>query len=112
MSSDSDEPMMLKAPFPWFGGKSRAAADIWSRMDVTSDVLDWALQNGSNPMLRIALCGYDVEYESLQAQGWQVHTWSAPSGYAGRNSQNKRERIWFSPHCLPANRLSLFEDMQ
>ena len=83
-----------------------------TEMDVTSDVLDWALQNGSNPMLRIALCGYDVEYESLQAQGWQVHTWSAPSGYAGRNSQNKRERIWFSPHCLPANRLSLFEDMQ
>ena len=81
-------------------------------MDVTADVLNWALKNGDNPKLRIALCGYDVEYELLQEHGWQVHTWSAPNGYAGLNSQKKRERIWFSPHCLPANRLSLFEDMQ
>lgn len=43
----SDQP--LKAPFPWFGGKSRAADLIWPRLG---------------------------------------------------NENAKRERIWFSPHCL------------
>ncbi len=29
---------LLKAPFPWFGGKSQAAGIIWSRM---GDVPNW-----------------------------------------------------------------------
>ena len=77
--------------------------------DVTAHVLDWSLKNGENPMLRIALCGYDIEYESLQSHGWTSHIWSAPSGYAGINTQNARERIWFSPYCLPDARMSLFD---
>ncbi len=31
---------MLKAPFPWFGGKSRAAELIWSRLGDVSNYVE------------------------------------------------------------------------
>lgn len=35
----TDSPDHIKAPFPWFGGKSRVAADVWDRFgDVTNYV--------------------------------------------------------------------------
>ena len=52
--------------------------------DVSAAVRQWAIDNGSNPLLRIALCGYDGEHE--MPQGWDC-------------DNSNRERIWFSPHC-------------
>ncbi len=54
---------------------------------------DWAVAHGDNPLLRIALCGYDGEYEMPPT--WSVHQWKAVGSPSGGN-----ERIWFSPHCL------------
>lgn len=179
----------LKAPFPWFGGKSRAAHIVWDRfgdvpnyvepfagslaagtlsrlagtgeqitawmlalqarlrnvrvacgdwsrvlgpsvtekigvagilldppygdtardpsiythddMSVAADVRAWAIGNGSNPMLRIALCGYEGEHE-MPAE-WSCVAWKALGGYAaaaGNHDNSRRERIWFSPACL------------
>lgn len=69
----------------------------------------WALANGSNPLLRIALCGYEGPHGAeLVAAGWDEVSWKA-RGYGGgmgkRGEENRhRERIWFSPHCLkPSN---------
>jgi DNA adenine methylase len=65
-------------------------------------VQEWAIVNGENPMLRIALCGYD----SLQMpEGWTMLRWKARGGYGsqgeGRGRENaSREVIWFSSHCL------------
>ena len=93
----------LKAPFPWFGGKSRVA----------HTVRDWAIANGSNGMLRIALCGYEGEHEMPPC--WEKIEWKAHGGYGagkcGRGDSNKhKERIWLSPHCLSANKQrSIFE---
>ena len=73
------------------------------------DVLAWCRAWGPNPRMRIAVCGYERDgYEALEAEGWSVVAWEAGGGYGnqGRNGQGKsknakRERIWFSPACLP-----------
>lgn len=79
---------------------------------VAQRVAEWAQCNGDNPMLRIALCGYDGEHD---LPGWTVHAWKTGGGYArnanGRGRANAaRERIWFNPHCLDAVQSVLFED--
>ena len=71
--------------------------------DVATKVRDWAIANGDNPALRIALCGYDGEHP--MPKNWEPLAWKARGGYGsqaqGRGRDNaKRERVWFSPHCL------------
>ena len=71
--------------------------------DVAHAVREWALANGDNPELRIALCGYAGEHAMLPE--WECFAWKAHGGYAqlgdGQGKENaRRERIWFSPHCL------------
>jgi len=66
----------------------------------------WCRENGARPELRIALCGYEGEYD---LPGWGVTEWKAHGGYgrqgdgAGR-ANAARERVWFSPHCLPEHK--------
>ena len=73
---------------------------------VAKDVLAWCEENGDNPLLRIALCGYEGEdHHKLEGLGWSVESWKANGGYGvqrkGEEYTNKhRERIWFSPACL------------
>jgi len=71
--------------------------------DVATDVAVWCRENGENPLLRIALCGYEGEHE--MPESWECVPWKARGGYgsqgygAGREN-SARERIWFSPACL------------
>ena len=78
---------------------------------VAHDVREWALANGDNKMLRIALCGYEGEHD--MPDSWIVHEWSAGDGFGGqaaqRSGNGKRERIWFSPACLNPGDLGLFD---
>jgi hypothetical protein len=76
--------------------------------DVGVNVARWAIENGNNPLLRIALCGYDGEHSFPDS--WECVAWKARGGYGsqadGRGRDNAaRERIWFSPHCLKAGGL-------
>ena len=84
------------------GHDSRAlyAAD---RLGLADEVRAWAIANGDNPKMRIALCGYVGEHEMPGT--WSLLRWKAPGGYGsqsnGRGRANAyREAIWFSPHCL------------
>lgn len=65
---------------------------------VAHEVREWCVANGDNPLLRIALCGYEGEHEMPAT--WTVHAWNAGGGFA-------RERIWFSPACLDAHQTVL-----
>jgi hypothetical protein len=96
--------------------------DVYSAASqgVARDVRAWAIANGDNPRLRIALCGYESE-ESPTPPGWRAHAWKASGGYGNRhgeaaNENARRERIWFSPQCLPIDdvqtSLALFWDEQ
>jgi len=70
---------------------------------ISREVREWAIANGDNPLLRIALCGYEGEHD--MPESWECVRWKAQGGYGsqgkGRGRANAaRERIWFSPHCL------------
>ncbi len=77
---------------------------------VAHAVRDWAVAHGDDPLLRIALCGYEGEHE--MPASWSTWQWNAGAGYgaqaAVRSENGKRERIWFSPHCLGSTQLGLF----
>ena len=80
-------------------------------LSVAHDVRKWAIENGDNPLMRIALCGYEGEHD--MPPSWECVSWKAKGGYGGQsknhdNPNAKRERIWFSPHCLGATQRSLF----
>jgi hypothetical protein len=79
---------------------------------VAHDVRVWAIENGQNPLLRIALCGYDGEHQ--MPESWTVFEWSAGDGFGGqakeRTENHTRERIWFSPACLSQQQPDLFSD--
>lgn len=63
---------------------------------VGHDVHKWAVENGDSPLLRIAVCGYDGDFD--WPAGWTTFGWKS---LGGKVSNRGRERIWFSPHCLP-----------
>jgi hypothetical protein len=77
-------------------------ADVYAyESSVFGQVRQWAIDNGANPLLRIALCGYDF----AMPNEWTCHRWKAPGGYGsqgeGRGRENaEKEMIYFSPHCL------------
>ncbi|MFA5408395.1 MAG: hypothetical protein WC343_06460, partial [Bacilli bacterium] len=67
------------------------------------DVRAWAIENGDNPLMRIALCGYEGEHD--MPEGWLKIAWKTQGGYSNKPSDrgrenSEKERIWFSPHCL------------
>jgi len=67
------------------------------------DVVNWALSQGADPRIRIAVCGYAEP--DLFPGSWDAVPWKAHGGYGsqgnGRGRENStREMIWFSPHCL------------
>lgn len=77
---------------------------------VATEARDWAVEHGDDPDLRIALCGYEGEHE--MPDNWTCYAWKAARGYASADNENRlKERIWFSPHCLPleSKQCELFE---
>lgn len=70
---------------------------------IAQDVAKWAADNGDNPLLRIAVCGYEGAIEMPET--WECLRWKAAGGYGSQGDGDgktncKREAIWFSPHCL------------
>ena len=70
---------------------------------VGHDVAEWCRQNQDNKLLKIALCGYDGEYE---LPGWECVAWKASGGYENQSASDDgpsgncaKERVWFSPTC-------------
>jgi hypothetical protein len=99
---------------PPYSGEAGRMNELYAKEDlsVAHDVREWCLKRGGDKLLRIALCGYEGEHEALEAAGWAVHEWKTEGGYGNRGSHRgsqgslnaKRERVWFSPHCLKGKR--------
>jgi len=96
--------IMLDPPYADTAGR---AEDIYSTdsLSVAHDVRDWCIENQDNPLLRIALCGYEGEHKMPDT--WRCVAWKS-SGYNNTSNAKTRgddntakERIWFSPHCVP-----------
>ena len=73
---------------------------------VAHDVREWCVEAGKDSRLRIALCGYEGEHDSLESLGWRVFAWKSTgmNKIAKSDTQAEintaRERIWFSESCL------------
>jgi hypothetical protein len=98
--------VLLDPPYADTAGRD---SDLYAcdSLSVAHAVLEWAIAQGDDPRLRIALCGYDGEHD-MPAR-WTVHAWSTQGGYNQQgpqaNKENRhRERVWFSPHCLVARK--------
>ena len=79
---------------------------------VAHAVREWAIEHGDDPMMRIALCGYEGEH--AMPDEWECLAWKTSGGYSHPDKPNRfRERIWFSPHCLKpqTNKPSLFTEV-
>jgi hypothetical protein len=63
---------------------------------LSADVRTWAIENGDDDRLRIALCGWAGEH--AMPTGWSERAWLSK----GSGKNRTQERIWFSPHCSPA----------
>ena len=97
-----DTAVFLDPPYADTAGRCE---DLYSEdsQTVAHDVRKWAIEWGEDPRLRIALCGYEGEH--AMPDSWDKVEWKAKGGYAsiskdGNNANARRERLWFSPHCL------------
>lgn len=77
---------------------------------VAHAVREWAIEHGDDQQMRIAICGYEGEH--VMPDTWDCVPWKAHGGYANKsisgNDNAHRERIWFSPHCVPVKQRALF----
>jgi site-specific DNA-adenine methylase len=93
------------------GAQQYAAGGTGSAL--SAEVRAWCEEHGSNPRMRIVLSGYEGEHDALQRRGWRVVEWRATgAGYVaagGERTNQRRERLWFSPHCVGARQLGLFD---
>jgi site-specific DNA-adenine methylase len=85
-------------------------AEVYSNDDfnVAREARAWAIENGSNRLMRIAFCGYAGEFNDPWPAGWTQWQWKARGGYGSQGDETgranaARERIWFSPHCIPVD---------
>lgn len=106
MTADSPGTCAVFLDPPYSTEANRSSVYSNEDFNVAHAVRKWCIDNGDNPNLKIALCGYDVEHSELEADyGWEAVTWSASGGYstfskAEQSKKNKhREVIWFSLGC-------------
>lgn len=97
---------------PPYSAEAGRDPDVYAAddMSIAHDVRQWCIENGHNPLLRIAMCGYEGEHE--MPEDWACLSWVAHGGYAHQgNNKGKlnrfRERVWFSPHCLKSEQAQL-----
>ena len=97
---------------PPYADTASRDADVYAvdSLTVAHDVRVWALAHGDDPLMRIALCGYEGEHD--MPPSWECVAWKTGGGYNklgnGPGKDNSvRERVWFSPHCLKANQPGL-----
>lgn len=69
------------------------------QVPVACEVEKWCLEHGNNPKLRIALCGFEGDYDLPE---WKQVAWKRGAGFNGSTKTATREVVWFSPHCLPS----------
>lgn len=104
--SNASAPVGIVLDPPYSGNLRDPELYVVESLDVSANVRAWCIENGNNPKLRIALCGYEGEHE--MPPDWEVLEWKATNGYSAlnkdRNARSRhnphRERVWFSPHCL------------
>jgi hypothetical protein len=93
---------------PYLDGR-RDALYSSDSLTVANEVREWAIAQGDDPRIRIALCGYEGEHD--MPDSWDTVEWKARGGYGSQNQareNSSKERVYFSPHCLRPAQERLF----
>jgi hypothetical protein len=95
---------------PYADTADRAEIYAHDSMSVAHDVREWCLANGASPRYRIVLAGFAGEHGTALADaGWREVEWYSAgwlcggmgnTAAGGSTTQQARERLWCSPHCL------------
>jgi len=100
---DGSRAVFLDPPYATSG-------DLYAHVDihVATAVRAWCVTAPAD--LRIVLCGYDDEHDTLLSHGWrrQEGRSGSGSGYARDPLNGRRERLWLSPACIGADQMELF----
>ena len=110
----------MKAPFPYFGGKGRAASLVWHALGDPAGYVEPFAGSAAVLLGRPAFTGRRVETLN-DADGWLVNAWRsiqlspadvAASAYGPvseidyharlawlQERRTRRERLWLSPAC-------------
>lgn len=95
--------VMLDPPYGEKAARDKRLYAVDS-LSVADEVRAWAIANGDNPKLRIALFGYEEEHAATMPATWECLAWKAGGGYSSQNKNGNdnpnKERVWFSPACL------------
>ena len=102
------------------GGRNMGVYGSRDSAEIFDEVVAWAIANGTHKRMRIAVSGYGDEdvMTAFAEAGWSALRWKAAKGFGGQrkdgsNTNQHREVIWFSPHCLQseAQELPMFARM-
>ena len=100
---------------PPYADTASRQADLYTHdcLKVAHEVREWALEAGKSPKFRIVLAGYEGEHGDMKAAGWREVEWfkagflkggmgntSGNNDDGDTNTQQAKERLWMSPHCL------------
>ena len=96
--------VFLDPPYAVSAGRDNGCYSVDSD-GLSARVREWAIERGGDPRMRICLAGYEGEHD--MPDSWTRVAWKTQGGYGNRGdgrgrSNANRERLWFSPHCLPA----------
>ncbi len=99
---------------PPYADTASRAAGLYAvdSLDVAHEMCAWALEHGDDTDYRIVLAGFEGEHGTqLTDAGWREVEWYTAGhltgGYGNQNKdghQQKRERLWCSPHCVMQKR--------
>jgi hypothetical protein len=99
---DGSRAIFLDPPYATSG-------DLYAHVggDVAVAVRDWCA--AAPRELRIILCGYDNEHDTLLGHGWTVAEGKAGggAGYSTNGLNGRRERLWLSPACVGTQQAAL-----
>lgn len=101
--------VFLDPPYADTAGRSKGlyATDSFT---VAHDAREWAIAEGRNPLMRIVVAGYEGEH--VFPRDWDCVAWKTRGGFGSRDGAGRdnstRERLWFSPACLPRVQRDLF----
>jgi hypothetical protein len=84
-------------------------------LTVAHDAREWAIAEGRNPMMRIAFAGYEGEH--VFPSDWDCVAWKTKGGFGNQGDDKGRanagrERLWYSPACLPRVSNDLFAGLE
>lgn len=86
--------ILLDPPYTKRSGRQKDLY-VCDSMTVGDEAVAWAKIKAQDSTYRIAICGLVGEYD---LPNWSVTAWNAGGG----TKNAARERIWFSPGCLPS----------